>query len=301
MQALEGLRRQIDTAEDLHNLVRTMKSLSAASIRHYERAAEAVQGYADTVELGLQTVLHRRAIRIEEAKPGGGATGVVVFGSDYGLCGRFNQAVVDRVWEHFGESGSNLKAARRLAVGVRAAERLEATGVPAETVLRLPGSVSGVVETAYDLIARVDRWTGEGVDRVLLAHNRRRRQTLAVPTVRQLLPPDPDWLRRLRDRPWGSRGLPGFRADAERLFAGLMRQHLFVMVFRATAESLASEHASRVASMQAAERNVEEHVEELHATYRQLRQRSITEELMDIVAGFEALGGDPDARPDTAE
>jgi F-type H+-transporting ATPase subunit gamma len=298
MQALEGLRRQIDTAEDLHNLVRTMKSLSAASIRHYERAAEAVQGYAGTVELGLQAVLRRRAVRIEAAEPEGRATGVVVFGSDYGLCGRFNRAAVDRVWEYFDASGADLAATRRIAVGVRAAARLEASGVPAEAVLRLPGSVGGVVETAYDLIARVDRWTGEGVDRVLLAHNRRRHQTLAVPTMRQLLPPDPDWLRRLRDRPWDSRSLPAFRADAERLFAGLMRQHLFVTVFRATAESLASEHASRVASMQAAERNVEEHVEELRASYRQRRQQSITEELMDIVAGFEALGGDPDEHPD---
>ncbi len=301
MQALEALRRQIDTAEDLHSLVRTMKSLSAASIRQYERAAEAVHGHAETVELGLQAVLRRRGVRIEATEPEGRATGVVVFGSDYGLCGRFNQAVVDRVWEYFAASRSDLASSRRIAVGARAAARLEAAGVPAEAVLRLPGSVGGVVETAYQLIARVDRWTGEGVDRVLLAHNRRRRQTLGVPMMHQLLPPDPDWLRRLRDRPWASRSLPGFRADAARLFAGLMRQHLFVMVFRAATESLASEHASRVASMQAAERNIDEHVEELRASYRQRRQQSITEELMDIVAGFEALGGAPDERIETAD
>ncbi len=53
--------------------------------------------------------------------------------------------------------------------------------------------------------------------------------------------------------------------------------------------------------MQAAERNIDEHVEELRASYRQRRQQSITEELMDIVAGFEALGGAPDERIETAD
>jgi F-type H+-transporting ATPase subunit gamma len=62
-------------------------------------------------------------------------------------------------------------------------------------------------------------------------------------------------------------------------------------LFRAHAESLASENASRLASMQAAENNIEEKIDDLAARYRRRRQSAITEELLDVVSGFEALGG----------
>ncbi len=77
--------------------------------------------------------------------------------------------------------------------------------------------------------------------------------------------------------------------DWERLFSALIRQYLFVSLFRGFAESLASENASRLASMQGAERNIEEWLGELNTRFHQQRQMSITEELLDIVAGFEAL------------
>jgi F-type H+-transporting ATPase subunit gamma len=99
-----------------------------------------------------------------------------------------------------------------------------------------------------------------------------------------------DWLKDLRDAPWPSRGLPIFRAPAPALFAGLMRQYLLVSLFRAIAESLASEHASRLAAMEAAQSNIEEHLEELQSDYRRERQSAITEELMDIVSGYVSVG-----------
>jgi F-type H+-transporting ATPase subunit gamma len=71
----------------------------------------------------------------------------------------------------------------------------------------------------------------------------------------------------------------------------LIREYLFVSLFRAFAESLASENASRLASMQVAERNIEDRLKELSSQFRQSRQSSITSELLDIVAAFEALKG----------
>ena len=73
------------------------------------------------------------------------------------------------------------------------------------------------------------------------------------------------------------------------MFSSLIREYLFVSLFRAFAESLASENASRLASMQGAEKNIEEMLAELNSSFHQRRQMSITEELLDIVVGFEAL------------
>lgn len=79
--------------------------------------------------------------------------------------------------------------------------------------------------------------------------------------------------------------------DSRRLFSALIRQYLFVSIYRAFAESLASENASRLAAMQLAEKNINERLEELDTDYHRQRQGSITAELLDIAAGFEALEG----------
>ncbi len=80
---------------------------------------------------------------------------------------------------------------------------------------------------------------------------------------------------------------------AESLSA-LIREYLFVSIFRACAESLASENASRLAAMQRAEKNIEDLLGDLHGTFHRLRQSSIDEELFDVVSGFEALSAAAD-------
>ena len=79
--------------------------------------------------------------------------------------------------------------------------------------------------------------------------------------------------------------------DWDALFSALVQQYLFVALYRACAESLASEDASRLAAMQNAERNIKDRLDELHAEYHHQRQNSITAELLDIVAGYEAVMG----------
>ncbi|HYA15950.1 MAG TPA: F0F1 ATP synthase subunit gamma, partial [Bryobacteraceae bacterium] len=110
----------------------------------------------------------------------------------------------------------------------------------------------------------------------------------------QLLPMNEEWINSLRARPWPSKVVPMFRMNEARLFQWLIREYLFVSLFRAFAESLASENASRLASMQVAERNIEERLHTLTTESRQLRQTTITDELLDIISSYEAL--QPSAR-----
>jgi F-type H+-transporting ATPase subunit gamma len=115
------------------------------------------------------------------------------------------------------------------------------------------------------------------------------------PMTVRLLPVDRKWLKNLEMKKWPSKTLPMFTMDWEALFRSLIREYLFVSLYRAFAESLASENASRLAAMQSAEKNIEERLEELFLQYHRQRQMTITEELLDIVAGFEALGGTKEA------
>jgi F-type H+-transporting ATPase subunit gamma len=72
----------------------------------------------------------------------------------------------------------------------------------------------------------------------------------------------------------------------------LIREYLFVSIFRACSESLASENASRLAAMQRADNNIDELLETLHRDFHRLRQSGIDEELFDVISGVEALSDD---------
>jgi len=69
----------------------------------------------------------------------------------------------------------------------------------------------------------------------------------------------------------------------------LIREYLFVLLFRACAESLASENASRLTAMERADRSIDELLRSMQGTFHRLRQSGIDEELFDVVSGFEAL------------
>ena len=104
-----------------------------------------------------------------------------------------------------------------------------------------------------------------------------------------MLPIDAQRFRQWREEPWQSSSLPTFATDRRRLLSRLVRQYLFVSLFRACAESLASENASRIAAMQSAEKNIEDRLDDLRRVFNHIRQTAITEELLDVVTGFEAL------------
>jgi len=288
MATLEGLRRQIDTATDLSSVVTTMKTLAAVSIHQYERAVEALADYNRTIELGFQIALSGESVRLrhEEMR---GETAAVVFGSDQGMCGPFNEEIVS----FLNTKAAAADAQRRwvlLAVGARAEGRLLDSGWDVDHRYDVPTSVSDISNLVLEMLPRIDRLrSAAGISRLLVFYNRRTSASSFQPRRLHLLPIDPERLRRWRDQPWQSRSLPMFVTERRRLLSRLVQQYMFVSLFRACAESLASENASRIAAMQAAEKNIEERLEELRGSFNQLRQSAITEELLDVVTGFEAL------------
>lgn len=291
MSSLEELRGQLDSLADLQNIVRTMKSLSAASVRQYERAQESLAEYYRTVELGLQVVLRNHPGPV----PGRGSTpraGVVLFGSDYGLCGRFNEEIVGHVPERMAGTPAGEAPYPAVVVGLRAAEELQAAGQAVEGEYFTPSSSEAITTTVQQLLVKLDEWQSErGISHVYVFYNRQVGSSRYQPTGIQLLPVDLHRFRRLEAEPWPTRVIPTFTMPAQDLVASLLRQYFFVTLFRACAQSLAAEHNSRLAAMQAAEKNIDERLEELTGYYRRERQGAITSELLDVVSGFEAITG----------
>jgi len=293
METLEMLQRKIATTEALHSLVKTMKALAAVNIRQYEKAAASLQEYNRAIELGLHVVLKMSPeSRVTARTAPHGPVGSIVIGSDQGMCGSLNEQIVSHALEVLHTLGVRGEDRTMVAVGLRVATRLEDAGEFIEHVLPVPGSAESITPLVQTLLITIEEWRAQrGVERLWLFYNRFLSGAQYHSHSLQLLPLDVQWLRALEKKAWPSSVLPLFTMDRDRLFSRLIRQYLFVALSRACAESLASENASRLASMQNAERNIVERFDELQAQFHQQRQTEITEELLDIVAGFEALGG----------
>jgi len=290
VETVEHLRRRIESTEDLQSVVKTMKTLAAVKIRRFEQAAESLEDYHQTVEMGLRSLFRSGAAdRTVTRTAPGRVPGCLVFGSDQGMCGQLNDQVVAHAMTHMEEIETDAGRRVVLAVGERARSRLEERGQPVEETMAVPGGVEGITPRVRDLLQKIIAWQEQGVDRVILFHSEPLSGASYRPRTVHLLPLDRSWIQQLQETPWPTRALPFFRGDPQALFSGLVREYLFAGLFRAFAQSLASENASRLASMQGAEKNIEERLAELQNRFHQQRQMSITEELLDIVAGFEAL------------
>lgn len=290
MPTLGSLHHTVATVENLQGIVRTMKTLAAASIRQYEQAVAAVADYERAVRLGLTAILGEAAPLRPQPNPASSSqreliVGVMAFGSDHGLCGRFNEDLAGHIRATLAEFPRHRH--RIMVVGVRLAAVLESMGLVPEQTFYTPAAATGIVQTLRQLLPALEQWRSAGVERLLLCQQHPQAGMHPTPRTLMLLPLDPATLQ--SPGPWPGRSLPGHYGHRETLLATLLSEWLFVAFFRACAESLASEHASRLLAMQNAERNIEDKLTALRTLYQQQRQEAITTELLDVIVGFEAL------------
>jgi F-type H+-transporting ATPase subunit gamma len=281
----ESLRRKISSAGELQSVVRTMKALAASSIGQYEKSVLALGDYYRTVELGLGACLRASepatSLMMPSLPARAGATSAIVFGSDQGLVGQFNESLAAlsgdlQVW----------------AVGERVHARLADAGLPLLGLFNVPNSVQAITPLVGQIQIEIEAHRVEsGAVGLWVFHNRPLSGALYEPVGQRLLPLDRQWSQGLAKAPWPTANLAEVMGGRGATLRVLVREYLFISLFRACAESLASENASRLAAMERADKNITDLLEELHATSHRLRQSGIDEELFDVVSGFEALVG----------
>ena len=293
--SIAALRRKIAGAGDLHAVVRTMKALAAASIGDYERSVIALAVYDRTVSLGLG-----ECFRQARASPGATAErtsagkvdsiDAIVFGSDQGLVGPFNDVIAEHA---IGALAGLPGRAQVWAVGERVQARLQDADLDVRGVYAVTSSVDAiaplVAQIQIDNETRRARRGPERITQVHFFHNRPLAASLYEPIGQRLLPLDAAWQRSLADVPWPGKVGPEVLDHGATTLRALIREYLFISLFRACAESLASENASRLAAMERADRNIKDLLEHLQGRFRRLRQGSIDEELFDVTSGYEAL------------
>ena len=288
-----SMTRKIASAGDLQSVVRTMKALAASSIGQYEQSVRALGDYYRTVELGLGACFrqsHPAAPAVKRKdNPKPGAIGAVVFGSDQGLVGQFNDVVADYAIKTLAALPGTPQV---WAVGERVHGRLADAGLPLIGLFAVPNSVQAITPLVGQIQIESETHRAKGDYATLYVfHNRPKSGALYEPVSQRLLPLDLPWQQGLAKVPWPDKMLPEVMGNGLVTLRGLIREYLFISLFRACAESLASENASRLAAMERADQNINELLETLHGTFHRLRQAGIDEELFDVVSGFEALAG----------
>lgn len=290
-ETVADLRRKLVGATDLQSVVRTMKAVAASSIVQYENSVLALADYYRTIEFGLSVCFRQlgkdgllpETSPQSESKP----VGAVVLGTDQGLVGRFNDAVAEQT----------IKTLKRLpgeseiwAVGERVESHLVDAGLQVRAVFPVPTSVNAITPLIGRILMESEKRHGNSPAwELYLFHNRPISSAIYEPVGERLLPLDASWRRNLLEQRWPNQNLPEVIGRGTSTLRALIREFLFVSLFRACAESLASENASRLAAMQRADKNIAELLDNLNGNYHRLRQGSIDAELFDLISGFEAL------------
>ncbi|BEH13133.1 F0F1 ATP synthase subunit gamma [Marinobacter shengliensis] len=286
-QTLEALTRQSDTLTSIRGIVHTMKTLSAINATPYEHAARSIEAYHQAILRGFAAFAYRTGgitLRQDDALE----HLVIVFGSDHGLCGNYNEVLAKAVQQHCQRTMAGKQ--RLLCIGAQMNDALDDQTLAPEAVLLPPASADGIGRLAGDIVTRIDRFSrGQPLHHlaVTLAFTQRGEHGTREPTLQSLLPLEPSLLQ--PEKQWDSRALPDYTMEADALLSSLIRSHIFASVFRASAEAMVTENSARLALMQQAEQSVDERIEDVTGELRSVRQDEITNELMDVIIGFEAL------------
>lgn len=290
---LASLRHKLAGARKLGSVVRAMKAAAATSIAQYVAAVEALEDYARSVELGLALCLREASTASAEVSPPSGLrtpeVGALIFGSDQGLVGRFNEVLADFALATLGR----LAAPKRVwIVGERVVPYIEAARVPIQRHFPVPGSVAAITSLVSEIQLEIEGYTRRApAMKIYVFHNRPLPAPQYEPASQRLLPLDEAWRKDLARMVWPAGRSAEVLGGALTSFPALIHEHLFICLYKACAESLASENTSRLEAMQRAEENIRDISGNVHRSLNRLRQSSIDEELFDVVSGFNALGG----------
>lgn len=295
--SVASLRRKITSTEELETVVRTMKAMASSSISQYEYAVRSLDDYYRTVQLGLSACFqqHNSPKVISNNQQDGAGIGVIVFGSDQGLVGQFNEVMVEFVTSTL----ATLSGHKTIwVVGERIKSRLAEIDLSNNKITLkddfiLPNSINAITALVGNILTEIETQRDQStIDQVYLFHHRPKTGSIYSPVSQQLLPLSESLQQNFSGIKWPTNNLPELLPTREQTLSALVREYLFVSLFRSCAESLASENASRLAAMQRAEKNIEEQQDNLNRTFHRLRQSDIDEELFDVVSGFEALSGE---------
>ena len=286
-ETLESLSHKLSMAGELNGVVRTMKALSASNLLQYEHSVQALDQYVNTLRMGLRVCLSYHPSEVQGSFGDPEECVVIVFGSGQGLAGQFNEIVS----HHASVQATDLAVHTEWwTVGPYLPAHLEQLGFDVTKKFEVPHAIDSINFLVEQILVNTDlKLESRPATSFYLCHNAPDKGTGYLPNFIRYLPLDQGWLKSFSRDVWPTRQHPEALPNPAQGLKSLLREYLFVSIYRASAESLASENISRLSAMERAEKNIADIIGELTQQYHQLRQSSIDEEMFDVIAGAQSI------------
>lgn len=292
MPSLRDMRARIQSVKNTQQITRAMKMVSAAKLRRAQEQIVNMRPYAQKI---LQIISNVSATnRVEhpllQAKPNPKKILFIVITSDRGLCGGFNNAVNRFLEKLIREDKHKYEKMEFIFIGRKGADYFKRRGVEAKKVILNLAREISYLSASEMAKTCMDEFTHGDYDEVRFVYNEFKSAISQKLVMERLLPVD-------LTKGKGDASLPAsstdmiFEPSPEEMIEELLTQHFAVQVFRCMSESVAAEHAARMTSMENATKNAKEMINKMTLIYNNVRQASITKELIEICSGAEAVNG----------
>lgn len=294
MPNLKAYRNRIASVKATRKITRAMQMVAASKLKRAQDAAQAARPYAEKMAAVISGLAGSMADNPGAPKllTGSGAHHVhlvIVATADRGLCGGFNTSIVRLARRHIDALLKDGKEVKILCIGRKGRDQLK----------RLYGKyiidtveMAGVKRIGFDNAAEIARRVLElfevgEFDVAAICYAKFKSVISQEPTVHQLIPVAVE--ESGRDVKHARSAVYEYEPDEAEILADLLPRNLAVQIFHALLENAASEQGARMSAMDAATRNAGDVIDRLTLQYNRSRQAMITTELIEIIAGAEAV------------
>lgn len=314
MPNLKSIRDRIQSVKNTKKITEAMRLVAAAKVRRAQEQVIATRPFADRlaqVLYGLQSRLRFEDANLPLLKQRDIKTvGLLVISGDRGLCGAYNTNVIRRAENRAKELKAEGIDYRYVIVGRKAAQYFQRRDQPIEAVFSGLEQVPTASEASQLADALLALFLSETVDKVELIYTRFVSLISSRPVIQTLLPLDPQGLEVADDEIFRLTTRGGqfevtrekvapqtqsfptdmiFEQDPVQILDALLPLYLNNQLLRALQESAASELAARMTAMSSASDNASQLISTLTLSYNKARQAAITQEILEVVGGAEAL------------
>ncbi len=314
MANLKAIRDRIQSVKNTKKITEAMFLVAAAKVRRAQEQVTATRPFADTLAEVLYGLKNR--LQFEEAdlpllkQREVGSVGLLVITGDRGLCGGYNTNAIRRAEQRARELQTEGIDYRFIIVGRKATQYFERRGAPIDQSYTGLEQIPSAAEASKIADQLLSLFLSETVDRVELIYTRFVSLISSQPVVQTLLPLIPQGLEVEDDEIFRLITREGrleverekvatpvsrfpqemiFEQDPVQILDALLPLYLNNQLLRALQESAASELAARMTAMNNASENASELIGTLTLSYNKARQAAITQELLEVVAGANAL------------
>jgi F-type H+-transporting ATPase subunit gamma len=294
MASVQDLKRRIHSIRNTRKITRAMELVAAAKLRRAEQRIQGLRPYAETMNeliAGVGRASSSVRLPLLEQRDEVSSVAIVPLTGDRGLAGAFNAQVLRRAFALERSLQGEGKTVRWVAVGKKGRSTLSFRR------RELSGAYLGFTDRpeysdAQAVSHRVaELFTEREVDRVVLVYNTYVSALTQRVTEQDILPISSDILKTDEEerRADVMRGDFIFEPEPEEILARLLPVYLETQIYRALLESTASEQGARMTAMRNASKNAGELIDTLTLRMNRARQAEITQEILEVVAGAEAL------------